>query len=225
MISFLGCSQQLGLAVVGDDEKVVNISDRSLPHSETFLLRNGGETPETITRIQTGCTCTSGYLEGDAVVRSLPKTVLPGEEVPIVVKIKSFSPDARDFAEYAIVATTAQRLRLRVRGTLPAPTNVLYRPHIVVLDPTLGEQLVTLTFRIPELQTAVLTDKSIQFPNLAAFAPQVQTMKNARSGGYIEYEIPIKFTKADKMDFATGEIEIKIDQSPPIRIPVVPKIQ
>lgn len=132
------------LVVVGPSEVVIDHDDRSKPLEYVFQLRNPTSHPIQVKKIWDGCVCLASRIEADRVEA--------GATVALTVRVKTFDAQRPEYREMVRVSTDSGDLDLVIRGSLPPPDSVRYRPTVIDLETTSDDTVVErfVTVRLPK---------------------------------------------------------------------------
>jgi len=117
----------VGLVVVGKNAIEVNHDSREKPLSHVFMIHNPTAKPMAVSSIRSSCLC---------MATKFPSGEIPaGATVPFELTINHFDPHRLSFREAADLVTRAGKVMVQIRGTLPRPEKLLYRPEVIYMEP------------------------------------------------------------------------------------------
>lgn len=184
--------EEQGLVPIGGTVVEISHGSRHQPLECEFPLYNPTSEPISIRRVETGCSCSVASVNS--------ATIGPGERFSLRIKVASFPMDSAEAKQIIRVETSSPKsLFLEIHVHLPLPTQTVFRPQVVYLDPLAGEALVTRTvgIRVPKQCARPLTDADIIKVNCPQVHAELATMPP--SDMYFEYQLRVRIKSIDKV--------------------------
>jgi len=133
--------------------------------------------------------------------------VLPGQSVPLTIHINTFDAYKPSYWEMVRVVTDAGDLVLTIRGSLPLPQSVLFRPQVVYLEsiPDLAVVERLIMVRVPKHLCREFSASDIHLTGCTAV--KAELIEEARSELFREFTIRLT-VPADRLDMAVGSLQL-----------------
>jgi hypothetical protein len=188
------------LVVLGSADVFVNHHDRKEPLEHEFSVHNPTRRPIQILRVEAGCSCMATKL--DSVM------ILPGQTVPIVVRIHAFDGYKPTFREVAHVVSDVGRLVLQIRGTLPSPQEVRFRPDRIYVSEGSGDSVVerTVMIRVPKQCCGELRSDQIRLTDCRGV--EADLVEEPSSTHYREFTIRLRIA-VNPLAFEIGKVHLE----------------
>lgn len=200
------------LVVIGSSSVEVEHPDRSRPLEVTFRLHNPTRQSIQIGEILSNCRCVVAGLSG--------RTVAPGAEVALTVRVTSFGTYQERFAERIVVESSLGPLELMVSGRIPLRPEALAFPTALFIerDSQSGWPARTIRVRVP-VGCAREPDQFVLTPTgLDLSSSSVEEVQSA--GSYREFLVRIEMSPiGTKAGPAEGRLRLE-GGCEPITIPV-----
>ena len=174
--------------------------DRVKPLRYDFRLHNPTPDPIQILEVRSSCACTTGELDR--------RVIQPGETVALTAVIRSFDAFAPSYRQSFTVLTDRGELVLRLFGDLPRPSEPLYRPRVLYLDPLPGVTVVerTVHIRIPRDCYTQLRTEDVR--RSGAEKVEFRLTEEPPTEMFREFTLSVKIAAEDSGD-ADGVLEME----------------